>query len=686
MPRATLKGVGVCLTAAACVSFGQVTPRTKEVTLLDVNEMTDTGTGQTGPTGASDTTVTVGGTVSGLAGSGLTLTLTPSDQTLPIMMNGAFVFPTAIAIGAKFTVAVSAQPTGLSQYCSVTGSTGTAGVNVTSVSVTCATRVFTIGGTAASVLGSGLQLTLNGGSAIPVTNGTFTFTTPLLDGTGYTVAVGTPPMSPQQDCIITGGIGTLMGANVTTIAVDCGGPVGVCRPAAGPCDAAESYAGGVCPADAKLSGTECRAAGCPGDPPEVCDGASNSCPAPSGVLHQTQFVGGSTFGTLAFSGKNSHTRSLALPTNAQVSAATVRLVGVSKSPPYAPTPQLTNYALANPDRATGLFYRRSEEGVRFFHTRFDTAPAQEVSWAGVRGPDGVSGCTGLGYTLGLAGDETNFFRVTNNVASTDMNIVRGDTLGGSCATIRDTLTNIDDTPKLSDTTGIFGLAATTGSLYFIGGSAGGLGYLERWNKLATPTLAASTTLAGAELLSGLTYAETGPVPITPSGTVDCSAGCLFANRYKESAPTSTNDVVIIDPISHASLGEMNFTNNVIRHAGIMVSRTAPNGDVGDAVVWIGYFASATIDIYAYFPRYPRNVTIDVGTIDSAPEYSIAQLLNTPQQTATLTAPISAAIAGGCTCSGCALTVNGCEVPVVFAAGTVGSITYSQLDVTYTCGP
>jgi hypothetical protein len=60
----------------------------------------------------------------------------------------------------------------------------------------------------------------------------------------------------------------------------------VCRPAAGPCDVAETCTGSSaqCPPDAFVpAGTVCRA-GNMCNPAEVCTGASAACPADTGTL------------------------------------------------------------------------------------------------------------------------------------------------------------------------------------------------------------------------------------------------------------------------------------------------------------------------------------------------------------------------------------------------------------------
>lgn len=82
---------------------------------------------------------TIGGTVSGLVGSGLVLSLNAGAQIAAIGANGNFVFPTAVANGTNYTVTVQTQPAVPAQACTVTNGTGTtSGANVTNVTVTCA--------------------------------------------------------------------------------------------------------------------------------------------------------------------------------------------------------------------------------------------------------------------------------------------------------------------------------------------------------------------------------------------------------------------------------------------------------------------------------------------------------------------------------------------------------------------
>jgi hypothetical protein len=83
---------------------------------------------------------TIGGTVSGLTGTGLTLQ-NNSGNNLAVSANGSFTFATSIASGAAFGVTVFNQPTGPSQTCTVASGSGTVGTaNVTSVAIRCGTE------------------------------------------------------------------------------------------------------------------------------------------------------------------------------------------------------------------------------------------------------------------------------------------------------------------------------------------------------------------------------------------------------------------------------------------------------------------------------------------------------------------------------------------------------------------
>ncbi len=83
-------------------------------------------------------TFAIGGTVTGLAGTGLTIENNFFDDISP--GNGAFTFPTGLPEDSEYTIRVTGQPSDPQQNCSVTNGAGTVpGHDVTDVAVTCVT-------------------------------------------------------------------------------------------------------------------------------------------------------------------------------------------------------------------------------------------------------------------------------------------------------------------------------------------------------------------------------------------------------------------------------------------------------------------------------------------------------------------------------------------------------------------
>ncbi len=165
---------------------------------------------------------TVGGTVSGLAMGDSVMLEDNGGNSLTVSANGAFVFTTPVAAGASYAVTVVTQPSNPMQACGIAGGTGTATADITSVTVTCVTNAYAIGGTVTG-LGAGASLVLqdNGGDNLTLSaNGPFMFATPIAAGKTYTVTVLTQPASPAQVCTVTSGSGTAM-ANVTGVVVTC---------------------------------------------------------------------------------------------------------------------------------------------------------------------------------------------------------------------------------------------------------------------------------------------------------------------------------------------------------------------------------------------------------------------------------------------------------------------------------
>src|SRR2546423_9445761 len=81
------------------------------------------GGGGTGP-------FTIGGTVTGMTGTGMVLQNNGGDS-LTVNGNGAFTFKTAVAKGGTFSVAVSTPPSTPTQTCTVSRRGRTASPNLT---------------------------------------------------------------------------------------------------------------------------------------------------------------------------------------------------------------------------------------------------------------------------------------------------------------------------------------------------------------------------------------------------------------------------------------------------------------------------------------------------------------------------------------------------------------------------
>jgi predicted transcriptional regulator len=101
------------------------------------------GSGTVGMADVTDVTVTcvivptysVGGTVSGLTGTGLIL-LNNGTDPLSVTTDGPFTFATEIAEGSTYAITIASYPTG--QTCAIINGSGTVGMaEVTDVVVTC---------------------------------------------------------------------------------------------------------------------------------------------------------------------------------------------------------------------------------------------------------------------------------------------------------------------------------------------------------------------------------------------------------------------------------------------------------------------------------------------------------------------------------------------------------------------
>jgi len=78
------------------------------------------------------------------------------------------------------------------------------------------------GGHSPGLVGGGLILSTNGGDNLDVdANGEFTFTTPIRADDAYGVTINVQPNSPVQACTVSNREGSVAGANITMVVVDC---------------------------------------------------------------------------------------------------------------------------------------------------------------------------------------------------------------------------------------------------------------------------------------------------------------------------------------------------------------------------------------------------------------------------------------------------------------------------------
>jgi hypothetical protein len=175
---------------------------------------------------------TIGGTVTGLVGTGLILENSDTEQ-LKITDNGEFTFVNPVPTGYAYTVTIFAQPTGPAQTCVVTTGTGsgTATANVTTVAITCPAITYSVGGTVVGLAG---VLPNNGpetdgefiienvlGNTLTITeNGPFTFATPEALNDQYEISILHSASTQTQGCTLWDYKGVVTG-NVTSIVVDC---------------------------------------------------------------------------------------------------------------------------------------------------------------------------------------------------------------------------------------------------------------------------------------------------------------------------------------------------------------------------------------------------------------------------------------------------------------------------------
>jgi 6-phosphogluconolactonase (cycloisomerase 2 family) len=175
------------------------------------------------------TTYTIGGSISGLTGSGLVLQDNGGDNLTVPSGATSFTFATSIATGRTYAVTVMSSPANMT--CSIAQGSGTvAAANITNIRVTCTANsgtpptTYSIGGSISGLTGSGLVLSLNSGNSLLIVAASaqvFTFTRMFVAGTNFSVTVQSQPTN--ETCTVMNGTGTVGAANVTNVVVSCSG-------------------------------------------------------------------------------------------------------------------------------------------------------------------------------------------------------------------------------------------------------------------------------------------------------------------------------------------------------------------------------------------------------------------------------------------------------------------------------
>lgn len=242
----SITGTGtVAFTFATAVSGAyNVTVKTQPTNPIQTCNVTNgsgTATANVTSVAISCTTAnTVGGTVTGLLGTGLVLQDNNANN-LTVTGSGTvqFTFSNSLANGDPYNVTVATQPSNPSQTCTVANGSGTiTDGSVSSVQISCSLPKYSVSGTVTGlVVKSGdppnctncpdtLEMQDNAGDNLFVTGDTpFTFPTQFTYGTIYSVdeflVPSTNPSQPETGCF-TFNATAVVTADVTNVQVDCG--------------------------------------------------------------------------------------------------------------------------------------------------------------------------------------------------------------------------------------------------------------------------------------------------------------------------------------------------------------------------------------------------------------------------------------------------------------------------------
>lgn len=154
--------------------------------------------------------------------------LTSNSQTLDFTGEGMHSF-VGIDDGTAYAVLLTAQPLSPNQICTITGGnsgsnngTGTLTGTDVSITVTCSTNQYIVGGMASGLSnGNSVILSLDTEDLVVDDNDVFLFLNPLADESNYSVSILSQPTVPNQTCELVNPTGTIVGDDIDNIEVNC---------------------------------------------------------------------------------------------------------------------------------------------------------------------------------------------------------------------------------------------------------------------------------------------------------------------------------------------------------------------------------------------------------------------------------------------------------------------------------
>jgi hypothetical protein len=190
---------------------------------LQPNTQTCTASNASGTTSQNISNITiactsssynVSGTVSGLTGS---VVLQNNGADNLTVSNGSFSFTNKINKGSAYNVTVKTQPSPF--ICSAASNRGLASDNMSSVSIVCAVQAYFLSGTASGLGSTTLGLQFDNETKTLSDNDSFSFSTPVAKGGGYSIYI--PSQPDNRTCSVINGTRSNVTQDYTDLKAVC---------------------------------------------------------------------------------------------------------------------------------------------------------------------------------------------------------------------------------------------------------------------------------------------------------------------------------------------------------------------------------------------------------------------------------------------------------------------------------